>query len=155
NVAVAANFSEPAKEIARGFEASSGHKLILSFGSTGQLYTQITQDAPFTVFLAADATTPQRAVDDGLAIAGSNRPYAFGKLVLWSRTPGLVTGAETLHRGEFTKIAIANPKTAPYGAAAIEVLRHLGVYGGLAPKFVQGNNIAQTYQFADTGNAEV
>ncbi len=155
NVAVAANFTEPAKEIAKAFEARTGHKLVLSFGSTGQLYTQITQDAPFTVFLAADAATPQRAVEDGLGVNGSNAPYAFGKLVLWSKTPGLVTDGDTLKAGAFEKLAIANPKTAPYGAAAVEVLRSLGVHEVLAPKLVQGNNISQTYQFADTGNAEV
>lgn len=155
NVAVAANFTEAAKEIAQAFEAKTGHKAVLSFGSTGQLYTQITQDAPFTVFLAADDERPQKAVDDGLGVTGTNRPYAFGRLVLWSKTPGLVAGPDSLKAGGFEKIAIANPKTAPYGAAAVQVMHKVGVYDAVAPKIVQGNNIAQTFQFADTGAAEL
>lgn len=155
NVAVAANFTEPAKEIAAAFAATTGHTAVLSFGSTGQLFAQITQDAPFTVFLAADDETPKRAVEQGLGVAGSNAPYAFGRLVLWSGTAGLVTGEETLSAGSFDKIALANPKTAPYGAAAVAVMTRLGVLEALQPKFVQGNNIAQTLQFVDTGNAQV
>lgn len=155
NVAVAANFTEPAKEIAKLFEARTGHKAVLSFGATGQFYTQITQDAPFTVFLAADSETPKKAVDAGFGVAGSNQPYAYGKLVLWSRTGGLVTGEDTLKAGRFEKIALANPKVAPYGAAAVEVMKALGVHDALEPKFVQGGNIAQTFQFVDTGNAEI
>jgi len=154
-VAIATNFTEPAREIARAFTAGSGHTLVMSFGSTGQFYTQITQDAPFTVFLAADHQTPQKLVDEGYGVAGSTFAYAFGTLVLWSKTAGLVTGADTLKTAAFEKIAIANPKVAPYGAAAMEVMTALGVYRELAPRIVQGTNIAQTFQFIETGNAEL
>jgi len=155
NVAVAANFTEAAKEIAAAFEERTGHEAVLSFGSTGQLYTQITQHAPFEVFLAADDERPSQAVDEGLAVPGSRFTYAIGKIVLWSREPDLVRGAATLSAGDFAKIAIANPSTAPYGAAAVQAMQALGVYDRLAPKIVQGNNIAQTYQFVETGNAEL
>ncbi|MGQ9368568.1 molybdate ABC transporter substrate-binding protein [Azospirillum sp. ST 5-10] len=155
NIAVAANFTEAAKEIAAAFAAKTGHKAVLSFGSTGQLYTQITQDAPFDVLLAADDERPQRAVDEGLGVAGTVFPYAVGRLVLWSREPGKVTGEDTLTSGAFDKVAIASPKAAPYGAAAVQAMKALGVYAALEPKIVQGNNIAQTFQFVDTGNAEV
>ena len=154
-VAVAANFSEAAKEIAQRFEASSGHRAILSFGSTGQLFTQITQEAPFDVFLAADEERPRKAVDQGLAVPDSQFTYAMGKLALFSKDPMLVQGEETLRSGKFQKIAIANPRTAPYGSAAVEAMKKLGVYAALEPRLVQGNDIAQTYQFVDTANAEL
>jgi molybdate transport system substrate-binding protein len=154
-VAVAANFTEPAKEIAAVFKAKTGHEAVLSFGSTGQFYTQITQDAPFQVFLSADAEHPRKAVDAGFAMGESRFTYAIGKLVLWSRTPDLIKGEETLKAGGFAKLAIANPALAPYGAAAGETMKALGVYEALRPKIVQGNNIAQTYQFVVTGNAEL
>ena len=155
NVAVAANFTEAAKEIGKAFEEETGHKAVFSFGSTGQLYTQITQDAPFGVFLAADQERPRKAVDEGYAVTDSLFTYATGKIVLYSADKQLVTGQETLTAGNFTKIAIANPVIAPYGAAAVEAMKALGVYEALAPKIVQGTNIAQTYQFVETGNAEV
>jgi molybdate transport system substrate-binding protein len=155
NVAVAANFTEAAKEIAAAFEKKSGDKVLLSFGSSGQFYTQITQDAPFQVFLSADQERPEKAVADGFAVPDSRFTYAVGKLVLWSRDPKLVTGPNILKQGGFSKIAIANPTAAPYGAAAIETMKALNVYDALQPKIVQGNNIAQTYQFIDTGNAEL
>ena len=155
NIAVAANFTDTAKEIAAAFKAKTGHEAVLSFGSTAQLYTQITQDAPFQIFLSADAERPQKTVDDGLGVAESKFTYAVGKLVLWSKAPDLVKGEETLKSGQFSKIAIANPAAAPYGAAAVEVMKKLNVYDTLAPKIVQGNNIAQTHQFIDTGNAEL
>ena len=156
NVAVAANFTEPAKEIAPAFERKTGHEAVLSFGSTGQFYTQITQDAPFQVFLSADEATAEEARSrTASAVADSRFTYAIGKLVLWSKTPDLVKGEETLKDGKFNKIAIANPTTAPYGAAAVEAMKALGVYDTLQPKIVQGNNIAQAFQFVDTGNAEL
>jgi molybdate transport system substrate-binding protein len=155
NFAVAANFTEAATEIAQAFEEKTGHEAILSFGSTGQLYTQITQNAPFEVFLAADDERPRKAEDEGLAVPGSRFTYAIGKIVLWSKDPDLVHGEATLKRGDFTKIAIANPTAAPYGAAAVQAMRALGVYDRLEPKIVQGNNIAQTYQFVETANAEL
>jgi molybdate transport system substrate-binding protein len=155
NVAVAANFTEPAKEIARLFESRTGHKAILSFGSTGQFYTQITQAAPFQVFLSADQSTPKKLVDDGLALGDTLFTYAIGKLVLFSKNADLVKGEQTLRDGSFNKIAIANPTLAPYGAAGVEVMKALGVYDKLSSKIVQGSNIAQTFQFVDTGNADV
>jgi molybdate transport system substrate-binding protein len=155
NVAVAANFTEAAKEIVAAFERKSGNKVVLSFGSSGQFYTQITQDAPFQVFLSADQERPEKAVADGYAVAGSRFTYAVGKLVLWSRDANLVKGESTLTQGNFSKIAIANPTAAPYGAAAIETMKALNVYDRLQSKIVQGNNIAQTFQFIDTGNAEL
>ena len=154
-VAVAANFTEPAQEIARGFEAATGHRAVLSFGSSGQFYAQIANGAPFEVFLSADRERPQKAEAQGLAVAGTRFTYATGRLVLWSRTPGLVTGPSTLARGGFDKLAIADPKTAPYGLAAVETLRKLGLHRRLSPKLVQGASIAQTYQFASTGAAEL
>lgn len=155
NVAVAANFTAASQEIAEAFKAKTGHEAILSFGSTGQLYTQITQEAPFEVFLAADDARPTKAVEEGFAVPQSQFTYAIGKIVLWSKDPDLVQGATTLKNGDFTKIAIANPKTAPYGAAAVQAMEALGVYDQLEPKIVQGNNIAQTFQFVETGNAEL
>jgi molybdate transport system substrate-binding protein len=154
-VAVAANFTEPSKEIAQSFEKSTGHKLVLSFGATGQFYAQITQGAPFEVLLAADSATPAKAVTEGHAVAGTAFTYAIGKLVLYSKTSGQTLGEQTLKDAKFAKIAIANPATAPYGAAGMEVLKALGVLDAVQPKIVQGTNIAQTFQFIDTGNAEV
>ena len=155
NIAVAANFTEPAREIAQVFETKTGHKALLSFGATGQFYAQMTQAAPFEAFLSADESTPKRLVDGGLAVADSLFTYAVGKLVLFSAQTGLVTGEQTLRDPKFTKIAIANPLTAPYGAAAVETMKSLGVYEALSNRIVQGNDIAQTFQFVDTGNAEL
>jgi molybdate transport system substrate-binding protein len=155
NVAVAANFSEAARELAKRFEAATGHRAVLSFGSTGQIYTQITQEAPYHVFLSADAERPKKAVDEGFAVADSRFTYAVGRIVLFSRNADLVKGEETLRAGAFAKLAIANPATAPYGAAAAEALQKLGVYDALRDKLVQGNDIAQTYQFVETRNAEL
>lgn len=155
SVAVAANFTDAANEIAQAFQEKTGHEAVLSFGSTGQLYTQITQDAPFEVFLAADAERPQLAEDEGLALPHTRFTYATGRIVLWSRDPDQVRGQATLEDGDFDKIAIANPVTAPYGAAAVQAMEALGVHQQLESKIVQGNNIAQTYQFVETGNAEL
>jgi len=155
SVAVAANFTDAAKEIATAFEKQTGHRAVLSFGSSGQLYTQITQHAPFEVFLSADEERPKLAVSEGYAVADSRFTYAIGKIVLWSKNPQLVTGPETLKQPTFRKIAIANPAAAPYGVAAIEAMKALGAYEVLQAKIVQGNSIAQTYQFIDTGNAEL
>ena len=155
NVAVAANFTDAANEIAAVFKEKTGHEAVLSFGSTGQFYTQITQDAPFEVFLAADDERPRKAVEEGFAVPGSQFTYAIGTLVLWSQDPDLVQGEQTLQDGDFAKIAIANPEAAPYGAAAVQTMRALGVYDQLEPKIVQGNNISQTFQFVETGNAEL
>ena len=156
NVAVAANFTEAAKDIAAAFKQKTGHEAVLSFGASGQLYTQITQDAPFEVLLSADQERPRKAVDDGLGVADSRFTYAIGKLVLWSRSPDLVKGADTLKDGAaFTKLSICNPAAAPYGEAAVETMTALKLYDALKPKLVTGANIAQAFQFVDSGNAEL
>jgi molybdate transport system substrate-binding protein len=154
-VAVAANFTDAVKEIGALFEKASGHTAVFSFGPTGGLYNQITQAAPFEVFLSADDTTPAKAIKEGFGVGGTSYTYATGKLVLFSKTDGLKLGEQTLKDGKFAKLAIANPKTAPYGTAAVETMQKLGVYDALKGKIVEGNNIAQTFQFVDTGNAEV
>ncbi|ABE38201.1 molybdate ABC transporter substrate-binding protein [Rhodopseudomonas palustris] len=154
-VAVAANFTEPVKEIAAAFKAKTGHELVLSFGSSGQFYTQITQDAPFEVFLSADSARPKKLEDDGLVVKGSAFTYAIGKLVLWSKAPGVVKGEETLKDAKFAKVSICNPVAAPYGAAAVETMQALKLYDDLKPKLVEGANITQAFQFVQTGNAEV
>lgn len=155
-VAVAANFAEPARAIAQRFEAATGHEATLSFGSSGQFFAQISQGAPFEVFLSADAERPLRAEADGLAAPGSRFTYATGRLVLWSKTPGLVdSSGAVLRGGRFDKLAMADPKTAPYGLAAVETLRKLGLHGALRPKIVTGTSVTQAYQFVDTGAAEL
>ena len=154
-VAVAANFTEPAKEIAAAFTAQTGHQAVLSFGTSGQFYTQITQGAPFEVFLSADDEQPKKTISDGLGVVGSAFTYATGKLVLWSKQPGLVQGEATLAGAAFDKLSICNPAAAPYGAAAVETLRSLKLYDTLQPKLVVGANISQAFQFVQTGNAEI
>jgi len=156
SVAVAANFTEPAKEIAAAFKARTGHTATLSFGSSGQFYAQMSKGAPFEVFLSADAERPAKAEQDGLAVSGTRFTYALGRLVLYSRTPGLVdaTGA-VLKSGGFAKLAIADPTAAPYGTAAVQTLTRLGLYDALKPKIVMGASIAQAYQFVDSGAAEL
>lgn len=155
HVAVAANFTDAATEIAAAFARTTGHEAVLSFGATGQLYTQISQAAPFEIFLAADDQRPRLAVDEGHGVAGTVFTYAIGQLVLYSAEQDRVTGAETLKTGDFTRLAIANPATAPYGQAAVEALTAMGLYHTLKPKIVQGQNIGQAYQFVATGNAEI
>ena len=155
-VAVAANFAEPAKAIAARFKARTGYDASLSFGSSGQFYAQIANGAPFEVLLSADRERPEKAEAEGLAVPRSRFTYAVGRLVLYSRTPGLVDGrGAMLRRGRFDKIAIADPRTAPYGVGAVETMRRLGVYDALAPRLVQGTSITQAYQFVDTGAAEL
>ena len=155
NVAVAANFTDAAKEIAAAFKAKTGHEAVLSFGTSGQLYTQITQGAPFQVLLSADDARPIKLIEDGLAVADSRFTYATGKLVLWSKTPGLVKGDETLKAASFSKLSICNPAAAPYGAAAVQAMKALKIYETLQPKLVEGATITQAYQFVETGNAEL
>jgi len=153
-VAVAANFAEPMKHLVAAFEKSTRHKALISTGATGRFYAQIRSGAPFEVLLAADQATPQRLEKDRLAVTGSRFTYATGRLVLWSARPSIVdAGGEVLKRGAFDHIAIANPRLAPYGAAAVATLKSLGAYEALAAKFVQGENIAQAHQFVSTGNA--
>lgn len=157
NVAVAANFTAAAKDIAKAFEAETGHKAVLVFGSTGKLYAQIANGAPFHVFLSADAKTPKQTTDEGLAAPNTAFTYAKGKIVLFSADAAVVDGAAEVLRtpDAFSKIAIANPQTAPYGAAAVEAMKKLGVYDGLKDKIVQGDSIAQTHQFIMTHNAQL
>ncbi|MCP5159106.1 MAG: molybdate ABC transporter substrate-binding protein [Gammaproteobacteria bacterium] len=155
-VAVAANFTAPMQKIAAGFEKDTGHKALLAFGATGKLYAQIKNGAPFEVFLAADDKTPARLEAEGDAVPGSRFTYAIGALVLWSAKPGLVDAqGEVLQKGKFNHLAIANPKTAPYGAAAVATLTKLGLFNVLQSKFVTGENIAQAHQFIVTENAEL
>jgi molybdate transport system substrate-binding protein len=151
--AVAANFTAPAKLIVAQFQADTGHTVKLSFGSTGKLYSQIQSGAPFDVLLAADDTTPLKMAKEGLGIPGSQFTYAIGKLVLWSKSPGYVDAKGRVLQSKFNKLAIANPKLAPYGAAAQETLQSLGLWDSVQSRIVMGESITQTMQFADTGNA--
>ncbi len=154
-IAVAANFTDATRELAPLFEQATGHTTSISFGSTGKLYSQIEHGAPFELFLAADTKRPIKAEKEGLAVAGSRFIYAKGKLVLWSAKADLFTDGEAfLKTGAFDHLALANPKTAPYGLAAEQVMRHLGLLEQLRPKLVQGDSISQTFQFAATGNAQ-
>ena len=155
-VAVAANFTAPARALAEVFARTTGHEARLSFGATGAFYTQIKNGAPFDVLLAADDERPARLEKEGDTVAGSRFTYATGQLVLWSAKPGLVDDeGAVLKHGQFGKIAIANPKNAPYGAAAVEAMNKLGLAATLQPKLVTGESIGQTFNFIATGNAEL
>jgi len=155
-VAVAANFTAPMQKIALAFEQDTGHKAQLAFGATGKFYAQIKNGAPFAVLLAADDETPARLEKEGLAVAGARFTYATGRLALWSKSPNLVDEkGEVLRSNSFNKIAIADPKLAPYGMAAMEVIYKLGVQANVVPKLVQGESIGQTYQFVSTENAQL
>ena len=157
-VAVAANFLGTLQKLAPLFESASGHHLLVSGGASGQIYTQITQGAPYDIFLSADKERPQRLETEDLAVAGSGFTYATGKLVLWSPQPGVVTDSDdVLKRGSFKHLALANPKNAPYGAAAQQVLTELKLWDGLnsEQKIVMGENIAQAQQYVVSGNAEL
>jgi molybdate transport system substrate-binding protein len=155
-IAVASNFTAPMKAIIAAFEADSGHSVQASYGSTGKLYAQIKNGAPFEALLAADQKRPMLLEEEGVAVPGSGFTYAIGKLILWSADPKLITErAKVLDDGDFDKLSIANPKLAPYGVAAMETLEALGVKEAIEPKLVMGENIAQTYQFVDTGNAKL
>ena len=154
SVAVAANFTAPMQKIAQAFEQDTGHKAALAFGSTGKFYAQIRNGAPFDLLLAADDETPARLDKEGLAVPGARFTYAVGRLTLWSKRPGFVDDkGEVLRTGNFDKLAIADPKLAPYGAAAAETLTKLGLYQTLSAKLVQGESISQAYQFVATENA--
>lgn len=154
-IAVAANFTDTTRVLAPLFEKATGHSTKISYGSTGKLYSQIEHGAPFEVFLAADSRRPIKAEKAGLAVPGTRFVYAKGKLALWSVKPALFESGEAfLKSGLFEHIALANPKTAPYGQAAEQVMRHLGVLDQLSAKLVKGDSISQTFQFAATGNAQ-
>ncbi|MGA7950891.1 MAG: molybdate ABC transporter substrate-binding protein [Thiobacillaceae bacterium] len=155
-VAVAANFTAPMQKIAAAFERDTGHKALLAFGSTGNFYAQIKNGAPFEVLLSADAETPARLEKEGLGVPGTRFTYAIGTLVLWSAKSSVVDAhGQVLKKGAFAHIALANPRLAPYGAAALEVLSKLGIYSALEPKLVQGEDVAQAYQFVTSGNADL
>lgn len=155
-VAAAANLAAPLPQLQRAFEKASGHTLQVSLGATGKLYAQIRNGAPFDVLLAADEETPARLVREGTAVAESRRTYATGRLVLWSATPGLVDAqGQVLAHGNFRHLALANPQTAPYGAAAVAVMDKLGLRARLQPLWVQGESVAQAWQFVASGNAEL
>ena len=156
SVAVAANFTSAMQKIALLFEQETGHKLSVAYGSTGRFYAQIKNGAPFQVLLAADDETPAKLEKEGLGVASSRMTYAVGRLVLWSKQPGLVDKqGEVLKTAKFEKLALADPKLAPYGLAAMETLTQLGLLDPLKPKLVQGDNIAQTYQLVSTHNAQL
>ncbi|WP_238349465.1 molybdate ABC transporter substrate-binding protein [Pseudomonas sp. SWRI179] len=155
-VAVAANFTAPIQAIAADFEKDTGHKLVAAYGATGQFYTQIKNGAPFEVFLAADDTTPARLESEGDTVKGSRFTYAVGTLALWSAKAGYVDNkGQVLQHADFQHLSIANPKTAPYGLAATQVLDKLGLNAQVKGKLVEGQNITQAYQFVSTGNAEL
>ncbi|MCO6057776.1 molybdate ABC transporter substrate-binding protein [Pseudomonas sp. MOB-449] len=155
-VAVAANFTAPIQAIAKDFEKDTGHKLVAAYGATGQFYTQIKNGAPFEVFLSADDTTPAKLEKEGNAVPGSRFTYAIGTLVLWSAQDGYVDAkGDVLKSGQYKHLSIANPKTAPYGLAATQVLDKLGLTAAVKPKLVEGQNITQALQFVSSGNAEL
>ncbi len=155
-VAVAANFTAPMKRIAEEFEKDTGHKAVLSYGATGKFFAQITNGAPFDVFLAADDEAPARLEKAGAAIASTRFTYATGRLVLWSANPALVDGkAAVLVRNDFKHLAIASPKLAPYGVAAMEALGKIGMLNVLQAKLVQGESIGQAFSMIATGNADL
>lgn len=155
SVAVAANFTAVAEQLAADFAARTGDEVVLSFGATGALYTQISQGAPFEVFLAADDQRPLRAVDEGFGVAGTVFTYAVGRVVLYGPGLDLADGKAVLAANAFQHLAIAAPEVAPYGAAAVESLKALGLYDAVQSKIVTGENISQTLQFVETGNAEL
>jgi molybdate transport system substrate-binding protein len=155
NVAVAANFTKVAEELAPLFKAETGHEVVYSFGATGQLYNQVTQAAPFEVFLSADDVRPAQAVTEGFGVEGTVFTYAIGSLALYSTSIDLADGEVVLKAGDFDKVAIADPETAPYGRAAQEAIAALGLTDSITPKLVTGENITQTLQFTESGNAEL
>ena len=156
SVAVAANFTEPAKALAAQLKETTGHEALLSFGATGAFYTQITEGAPFDVFLAADDERPKLLEQEDAIFPGSRFTYAIGQLVLWSAQEAKVDAdGKVLEQGDFNKLAIANPKLAPYGAAAVQTMAWLGLSQQLEPKLVMGASIGQTLNFVATGNADL
>jgi molybdate transport system substrate-binding protein len=156
-VAVASNFLLPVKELSREFKKSTGNKVVVISASTGKLYAQIKQGAPFDVLLAADSLRPELLEKEGIGVSGSRFTYAVGRLALWSAdtTLFLKNDLQVLNQNNFRYVAIANPKTAPYGKAAEQVLRKKGFWDQLQTRLVRGENISQTFQFLVTGNADI
>jgi len=154
-VAVAANFAVPFKQIAGRFMSKTGYTTVVSLGSTGALYAQIMNGAPYELFLSADAERPNVLIKQGYGVAGTNQTYAVGRLVLWSRNHSFVDGEGRVLQGEFNgRLAIANPVTAPYGVAAQQTLEQLGQWNRVQKGLVRGQNIAQTFQFASSGSVD-
>lgn len=154
-VAVAANFIGPFREVAMEFEKTTGHSLQVASGSSGSFYTQIKNGAPFAVFFSADNERPKLLEEEGLGVKGSRFTYAIGRLVLWSPDPNMVKGEDTLRSEKFKHLAIANPKTAPYGMAAMQTMQKLGVWETIQPRLVMGEGLGQTIGFIESGNAEL
>lgn len=156
HVAVAANFTAPAKDLVPLFEKQTGHKLVLSFGATGMFYGQIKNGATYDVLLAADSKTPEKALAEGYGVQGTRFTYAVGKLILWSADADKIQdGSKLLASGNFNKCAVANPKLAPYGLAAEETLKAMKLFDKVSPKFVQGDSIGKTFNFVKTANADI
>ena len=154
-VAVAANFVPPFREVAMEFEKTTGHTVQVASGASGNFFTQIKNGAPFDVFFSADAERPKLLEDEGLAVKGSRFTYAIGRLVLWSADPNLVKGEDTLRSEKFKHLAIANPKAAPYGVAAMQTMQKLGVWESVQSRLVMGESLGQTIGFIESGNAEL
>lgn len=154
-VAVAANFVPPFREIAIEFETATGHTVRVAAGSSGNFYSQIKNGAPFDVFFSADMDHPKRLEDEGLGVKDSRVTYAIGRVVLWSPNAGLIKGEETLRSNNFKRLAIANPKTAPYGLAAMQAMQTLDLWESVQPKIVMGENLGQTMGFIESGNADL
>ncbi|WP_026179951.1 molybdate ABC transporter substrate-binding protein [Hahella ganghwensis] len=154
-IAVASNFTAAMQELTKQFESESGHKLQLAFGSSGKFFAQISHGAPFHAFFSADQTKPEKLERSNLVVPGSRFTYATGALALWSTRLPIEQGGTILKEGNYRKLALANPKLAPYGAAAVEVLTNLGINQVTRAKWVQGENISQTYQFVGSGNADL
>lgn len=155
-IAVASNFTAAMREIVARFEQQTGHRVKVSYGSSGKLFAQVQHGAPFQAFFSADQAKPIALEKAGLVVPGSRFTYAFGGLVLWSSQPELVDEeAHVLKQGNFNKLALANPKLAPYGSAAIDVLKKMDLLEVTRGQWVQGENISQTYQFVASGNADL
>jgi molybdate transport system substrate-binding protein len=154
-IAVASNFSTVIDEIVAGFEEDSGHALSISLGSTGKHYAQIVNGAPFDLFLAADTERPQRLEREGRTVPGSRFTYAIGQLVVWAPRRETLDLPGALADRHVGRIAIANPRLAPYGRAAKETLEALGLWQVTAPNLVRGENIGQAFQFVFSGNADI
>ena len=154
-VAVAANFIGPFREVAMEFEKTTGHTVQIASGSSGNFYSQIKNGAPFDVFFSADSERPKLLEEEGLGVKGNRFTYAIGRLVLWSPDPSLVKGEDTLRSASFKRLAIANPKSAPYGVAAMQAMQKLGVWESIQPRIVMGESLGQTMGFIESGNAEL
>lgn len=154
-VAVAANFLPPFREVALEFEKTTGHTLRVVSGSSGNFYSQIQNGAPFDVFFSADNERPKKLEDEGLGVKDTRFTYAIGRIVLWSANADLIKGEETLRAKNFKRLAIANPKNAPYGVAAMQTMQKLELWESLQPHIVMGESIGQTMGFIESGNAQV